>query len=180
MPLTPLHYVAAYGINKVKLGLAFPALIVGSVIADLEPFFGGLTGGKLFPSRGIMHSLLGTITLNTFLAVLIVVFLYPILVLWIFKIDRKLVAEKCRFSAMLVLSALLGDLSHLLIDTTMHDYNPLFYPFTSQSFDALVLFGNWLPSSIFVHTLLFVVLLAIFTFEFRKGLKGFWGRLLVE
>jgi len=180
MPLTPLHYVAAYAINKVKLGLVFPALIVGSVIADLEPFFGGLTGGRLFPSRGLMHSLLGTVTLNTFLAVLIVVSLYSILVSWIFKIDRKLVAERCRFSSMLVLSALAGTLSHLIIDTTMHDYNPLFYPFTSQSFDALVLFGNWLPASIFVHTLLFVVLLAIFIFEFRKGLKGFWERLLVE
>lgn len=180
MPLTPLHYVAAYAINKVKLGLAFPALIVGSVIADLEPFFGMLTGGRLFPSRGFMHSLLGTVTLNTFLAVLIVVSVYPILVSWIFKIDRKLVAEKCRFSPMLVLSALLGALSHLLIDTTMHDYNPLFYPFTTQSFDALILFGNWLPASIFVHTLLSVLLLAIFVFELHKGLKGFWKRLLVE
>jgi membrane-bound metal-dependent hydrolase YbcI (DUF457 family) len=180
MPLTPLHYVAAYGINKVKLGLVFPALIVGSVIADLEPFFGMLTGGRLFSYRGFMHSLLGTITLNTFLTVLIVVFVYPILVAWIFRIDRKLVTEKCRFSRMLVLSALLGSLSHLLIDTTMHDYNPLFYPFTTQSFDALILFGNWLPASIFVHSLLFVSLIAIFVYELRKGTQGFWKRLLVE
>ena len=180
MPLTPLHYVAAYGINIAKLGLVFPGLIVGSVIADLEPVFGGLTGGRLFPSRGLMHSLLGTVTLDTFLAVLVIVSLYPILVSWIFRIDRKLVAEKCRFGAMLVLSALLGALSHLLIDTTMHDYNPLFYPFTSQSFDALVLFGDWLPASIFVHTLLSALLLVIFVFELHKGLKGFWQRLLVE
>jgi membrane-bound metal-dependent hydrolase YbcI (DUF457 family) len=180
MPLTPLHYVAAYAFNKAKLGLVFPALIVGSVIADLEPFFGGLTGGRLFPSRGFMHSLLGTVTLNTFLTVLIVVSLYPILVSCIFRIDRKLTAEKCRFSSMLVLSALLGTLVHLFIDTTMHDYNPLFYPFTTQSFDALILFGDWLPASIFVHTLFSVLLLVIFVFELHKGLKGFWIRLLVE
>jgi membrane-bound metal-dependent hydrolase YbcI (DUF457 family) len=127
-----------------------------------------------------MHSLLGTITLNTFLTVLIVISAYPTLVSWIFRIDKELVSEKCRFSAMLMLSALLGALSHLLIDTTMHDYNPLFYPFTTQSFDALILFGNWRPASIFVHTLLFVFLLAIFVFELRKDLKGFWTRLLVE
>lgn len=180
MPLTPLHYVAAYALNKVKLQLVFPALIVGSVIADLEPFLGALTGGRLISSRGFMHSLLGTITLNTFLAVLIVVSVYPILVAWIFRIDRKSVAEKCRFSGMLVFSALVGALFHLLIDTTMHDYNPLFYPFTTQSFDALILFGHWLPASIFVHTLLFVLLLAILVFELRKGLKGFWSRILVE
>jgi membrane-bound metal-dependent hydrolase YbcI (DUF457 family) len=180
MPLTPLHYVAAYALNRVKLRLVFPALIVGSVIADLEPFLGGLTGGRLISSRGFMHSLLGTVTLNTFLAVLMVVSIYPILVAWIFRIDRKFVAEKCRFSRMLVLSALLGALSHLLIDTTMHDYNPLFYPFTAQSFDALILFGNWLPASIFVHTLLFVSLIAIFVYELHKGTQGFWKRLFVE
>jgi len=180
MPLTPLHYVAAYALNKVKLQLVFPALIVGSVIADLEPFLGWLLGGRLISSRGFMHSLLGTITLNTFLAVLIVISVYPILTAWIFKIDRKLVAEKSRFSGMLVLSALVGTLSHLLIDTTMHDYNPLFYPFTTESFDALVLFGNWLPASIFVHTLLFVSLIAVFVYELRKGTQGFWKRLLVE
>lgn len=180
MPLTPLHYVAAYAFNKAKIGLVFPALIVGSVIADLEPFFGILTGERLFPDRGFMHSLLGTVTLNTFLTVLVVIFLYPILVSWIFRIDRKLVAEKCRFSNMLVLSALLGTLSHLLIDTTMHDYNPLFYPFTTQSFDALILFGDWRPASIFIHTLFFVLLMTVFVYELSKGTKGFWKRLLVE
>jgi len=112
--------------------------------------------------------------------VLIVISVYPILTAWIFKIDRKLVAEKSRFSGMLVLSALVGTLSHLLIDTTMHDYNPLFYPFTTQSFDALVLFGNWVPASFFVHTLLFAFLMAIFVYELRKGMQGFWKRLLIE
>jgi membrane-bound metal-dependent hydrolase YbcI (DUF457 family) len=180
MPVTPLHYVAAYAINKVKLGLVFPALIVGSMMPDLEPFIGFLTGGRLLPPRGFLHSLLGTVTLDTFLTVIITTFVYPTLVVWIFRVERKLVAEKCRFSGMLVLSSLVGTLSHLLIDTTMHEYNPFFYPFTTQSFDTLVLFGHWLPASIFVHTLLFVFLLAIFVYELRKGSEGFWKRLLVE
>lgn len=180
MPLTPLHYVAAYAFNKIKLGLTFPALIIGSVIADLEPIFGGLTGGRLISPRGIMHSLLGTITLNTFFAILIVMSIYPILTAWIFRIDRKLVADKYHFSTMLVFSALIGTLSHLFIDTTMHDYNPLFYPFTTQSFNALILFGNWLPASILVHIVLFASLIAIFVYELRKGTQGFWKRLLVE
>jgi membrane-bound metal-dependent hydrolase YbcI (DUF457 family) len=118
--------------------------------------------------------------LNTFLTVIITTIVYPTLVVWIFGVERKRVAEKCRFSSMLVLSSLIGTLSHLLIDTTMHEYNPFLYPFTSQSIDSLVLFGHWLPASIFVQTLLFIFLLAIFVYELRKGTEGFWKRLLVE
>ena len=106
MPVTPLHYVAAYAINKTRLGLVFPALIVGSMIPDLEPFIGYLTGERLFPARGFMHSLLGTVTLDTFLTVLITTLAYPTLISWILRIDRRLVAEKCRFSGMLVFSSL--------------------------------------------------------------------------
>ena len=180
MPVTPLHYVAAYAINKTKLGLVFPALIVGSVIPDLEPVISFLTGGSLLPPRGFLHSLLGTVTLDTFLAAVITMFAYPTLVVWIFRVERKLAAEKCRFSSLLVLSSLVGALSHLLIDITIHEYNPFFYPFTTQSFDTLVLFGHWLPASIFVNTMLFALLLAIFVYELRKGTEGFWKRLLVQ
>jgi len=179
MPVTPLHYVAAYVVNKAKKGLAFPALIVGSLIPDVEPVVGYLTNG-LVPPRGFLHSLLGAVTLDAFLAVLVTVFLYPSLVAWVFRGEKKSVEEKCRFSSMLVLSSLVGTLSHLLTDTTMHEYNPFFYPFTAQSFDTLVLFGHWLSASIFVHAMLFALLLAIVVHEFRKGKEGFWKRLFVE
>lgn len=180
MPVTPLHYVVAYVINKAKLGLVFPALIVGSVIPDLEPLVGYLTNGQLLPPRGFMHSLLGSVTLDTFLAVMVTIFLYPSLVSWIFRVDKKEVAEKCRLSRLLVLSTLIGSLSHVLVDITNHEYNPFFYPFTSQSFDTFVLFNDYVSASILVHVLLFAMLLAILGYEIRKGREGFWKRLLVE
>lgn len=180
MPVTPLHYCAAYIINKVKVGLILPALIVGSFIPDIEPFVGYATYERLTPPRGFLHSLLGAVTLDLFLAVLVTTLLYPVIVSWIFKLEKNSVAEKCRFSGMLVLSALFGSLSHVLIDATSHEYNPLLYPFITESFDAFVLMKNRLLASIIVQITLFVLLLLIFVREFTKGNKGFWKRLLVE
>jgi len=179
VPVTPLHYCAAYTINKGKRGLVLPALIVGSVIPDLDSFISFVTGGRSGPPRGLMHSLLGAVTLDTFLAVLVTILLYPLMVSWILKLEKKEVIEKCRVSGMLVLSALVGSLSHVLIDSTMHEYNPLLYPFMNESFDALVFMNNWLLASVIVHTVLLGLLLAIFIIEIRKGTEGFWKRLQI-
>lgn len=157
-----------------------PALIVGSLIPDLEPLISFLTGGGLVPPRGFMHSLLGAVTLDSFLVVLITMFLYPVLAALVFKVEKKDVAEKCVLSGMLVLSAIIGSLSHVLIDSTSHDYNPLLYPFVTESFDALVLMNDWLLASIIVQIALLQLLLLILVREFTRGRKGIWRRLLVE
>lgn len=180
MPITPLHYCAAYVIKKAKGGLILPALIVGSVIPDLEPLVSLATNGRLGPPRELMHSLLGAVTLDTFLAVLATTILYPAIVSWIFKLEKNSVAEKCRFSSALVLSALFGTVSHVLVDSTSHEFNPLLYPFVTVSFDALVLMNDWLLASAIVHITLLVLLLLILVREFTRGSKEFWRRLLVE
>jgi len=183
MPVTPLHYCVAYIINKAKVGLILPALIVGSFIPDLEPFISFAAGGVgiSVPPRGFMHSLLGAVTLDTFLAVLVTILLYPVLVSWIFKLEKNSVAEKCRFSSMLLLSVLFGVVLHVLIDSTSHEYNPLLYPFVTESFDALVLIKNdWFLASAIVQITFFVLLLLILIREFKRGSKEFWRRLLVE
>lgn len=180
MPITPLHYCAAYIINKAKGSLVLPALIVGSVIPDVEPFVSFIAGGRLVLPRGLMHSLLGGVTLDTLLAALVTIMLYPVIISWIFKLEKNSVEEKCRFSSMLVLSALFGCLSHVLIDSTSHEYNPLLYPFITESFDALVLMNDWLLASVIAHITLLVLLLLILVREFTRGSKGFWRRLLVE
>jgi len=180
MPVTPLHYCVAYIINKAKLGLILPALIVGSFIPDIEPFISLVIGERLVPPRGFLHSLLGAVTLDLFLAVLVTIFLYPVIVSWIFKLEKSSVAEKCRFSGMLVLSAFFGCVLHVLVDSTSHEYNPLLYPFVTKSFDALVLMHDWLLASAIVQITFLVLLLLILLKEFKRGSKGFWRRLLVE
>ena len=159
--------------------MVLPALVVSSMIPDVELFISIITGGRLVPMRGLMHSLLGAVTLDISVAVLVTVFLYPLLVSEIFKLEKKNVAEKCRFSGMLVLSALLGSLSHVLIDSTHHEYNPLLHPFVNGSFDALVIMNNWFLASAIVHVVLLGLLLAILVKEIRKSTEGLWKRLLV-
>jgi len=180
MPVTPLHYCVAYIINKAKVGLILPALIVGSFIPDIEPFISLVTSEKLVPPRGFLHSLLGAVTLDLFLTVLVTIFLYPAMVSWIFKLEKNSVSEKCRFSYMLLLSAFFGCILHVLIDSTSHEYNPLLYPFVTESFDALVLMNDWFLASAIVQITFFGLLLLILVREFKRGSKEFWKRLLVE
>jgi membrane-bound metal-dependent hydrolase YbcI (DUF457 family) len=149
------------------------------MLPDLEPFASIMTGGSLTPPRGLMHSLLGAITFDAFLTVLVTMFLYPSLASWIFKLEKKDVAEKCCFSGMLILSVLIGTLSHVLTDSLGHEYNPLLYPFITESFDAFVLFGKWLLAGVIVQSVLLVALSIIFVYEVRKGTQGFWKRVLV-
>lgn len=178
MPTTPLHAVFAYVANKGLRRLSLPALIVGSMLPDLEiPLLYLVTNG--FYGRLVLHSLFGVATLGTFLSLLLTVFLYPPLVSLVFRVDRKKVEEKCRFSSVLLISCLLGCLSHVLIDSLHHEFNPLLYPFVNESFDAFVLFGNWQLSSFVVQFALFVILLLIFFLEIRNGVEGFWERVLV-
>jgi len=180
MPITFLHYCIAYVINKMKEGLILPALIVSSVIPDLEGFFGFVTNERLLPSRGLMHSLIGVVSVDTFLAVVVTIWVYPVLVSWIFQLKKTEVTQKCRFSGMLLLSALVGSLFHVLIDSTSHEYNPLLYPFVNESIDTLVFLNDWYLAAVIVATVLSGISLAIFVYEIRKGTQGFWKRLLVE
>lgn len=178
MPVTPLHYGAAYVISKLKIGLVLPALVVGSMIPDIEVFAAVVTVGSV-PSRGLMHSLVGAVTVDAFLAILVTVFLYPSLVSWIFRLEKKDAAEKCCLSGKLMLSALIGTLSHVMIDAIHHEYNPLLYPFNSESYDAFIFLNDWRLASMIVHTVVLGLLLIILIYEIREGTQGFWKRLLI-
>ncbi len=178
MPPTPLHTVVAYLIKRLKSQLSLPALLVSTMVADLEiPFLYLATGG--LQDRLFLHSLLGAATLGTFLSVFLTVFLYPSVVSFFFKLEKIEVREKCRFSGTLIILCLVGTLSHVIIDSLHHEFNPVLYPFVKESFDALVLtndpkFAGAIISSVFLAILIFFVV-----DEIRKGTGDFWMRMLV-
>jgi membrane-bound metal-dependent hydrolase YbcI (DUF457 family) len=146
---------------------------------DLEvPIIFLLTGG--LQDRLILHSLMGVVTLGTFLSVLLIVFLYPRSVSFFFRLERRRVDERCRFSGILVISCVIGGFSHVLIDSMTHEFNPVFYPFFKESFDALVLLNDQFLASVIVECVLLTLLIFFFIDEIRKGSKGFWMRVLVE
>ena len=132
MPLTPLHYPIAYFIHKLSGKLSLPGLIVGSMIPDLEIPIIILIFGFNGPKRLVLHSLLGSATLGTMLAVIITVKFYPFLASSFFGFDKKEVEVKCRLSIALVFSVFVGTFSHVLLDFTNHLYNPIFWPLEAE------------------------------------------------
>ncbi len=178
MPATPLHFSIAYLINRWRPQLSLPALLVSTTVPDIEiPFFYFVTGGV--HGRIVLHSLLGAATLGTFLSVFLTVFFYPPVVSFLFKLDKEKVEKKCRFSSTLVGLCLFGILSHVFIDSLHHDFNPVFYPFVKESFDALMLTNDWTFATVVVTSALLVLLIFFFVYKIRKGTRDFLMRMLV-
>jgi len=178
MPLTPLHCSIAYLINRWKPQLSLPALLVSSMAPDLEiPVLFLMTGG--LQDRLILHSLLGVATVGTFLSVLVTIFLYPPIISLFFRLDKKRIEERCRFSGTLIVLCLVGGLLHVFVDSMTHEFNPVLYPFVNESFDFLVLMNDWALASVIVGSILFALLIFFFVDEIRKGTEDFWMRMLV-
>ncbi len=130
MPITPLHYPLAFGLSKTNKRLLLPGMVVGSVIPDIEVplmwvFFSDL------PDHLVLHSLVGAVSLGTLLAVLVTWLLYPPIISALFRVDKNDLKEACGLSVMLVVSCLIGVLSHLLLDYPMHWFNPILWPWVN-------------------------------------------------
>jgi membrane-bound metal-dependent hydrolase YbcI (DUF457 family) len=129
LPLTPLHYPITYFIYKLDKRLSLPGLVVGCMFPDLEIPTIMLLFGTQIPNRMILHSLLGSATIGTFLALIVTVRIYPPLVSRLFHVDKERVESKCKLSFAVVFSVFVGNPSHVLLDVTNHAYNPVFWPF---------------------------------------------------
>ncbi len=179
MPLTPLHCGVAYLINRLKPQLSLPALLVSSMAPDIEIIVSFLVIGNS-QGRLLLHSLLGVVTLSTVLSVFVTVFLYPSTVSLLFRLDKKRIEESRRFSIFLVLSCIFGGLVHVFVDSMSHKFNPLLYPFVSESFDAFRLTTNCALNNLIVSYALLLLLILFFVGEIRKGTRNFWMRMLVD
>ncbi|MHA2186753.1 MAG: DUF4184 family protein [Candidatus Thorarchaeota archaeon] len=148
MPFTPLHYPLAFALSKLDKRLSLPALAVGGVIPDLEvlPLF--FFFSDIVPDHFILHSLIGALTIGTVISVLSVRFLWPPVVSGVFGVDREELNEACELNSWIVLSCMIGILSHLLLDYPMHWYNPLLLPWVNP-FNLVgplvLLFTSWGP-----------------------------------
>jgi membrane-bound metal-dependent hydrolase YbcI (DUF457 family) len=179
MPYTPIHCSIAYLARAIRPQLSLPALLMSTMAPDLEiPFLYVITGGQY--SRLVLHSLLGAVTIGTSLSVILTVFAYSPVVSYLFKIDYKTVKDRCSFSWKMVAICLVGTLSHVLIDSLHHEYNPLLFPFTYSSYDALVFMNDWALASVIIPTAFLFLLVLFVAREVKKGSKNIWKRLLVE
>jgi membrane-bound metal-dependent hydrolase YbcI (DUF457 family) len=137
----------AYVLYKLHNKLNLPGLAIGSMFTDLEvPILVLLFG----TDRLVLHSLLGSVTFGTMLSVMFTVSIYPILTSYLFNIDEEKVKEKTRPSLNLVISCLLGNLSHVLLDFINHLYNPLFWPLSRSTLSPICLALGGLETSFFI------------------------------
>jgi len=130
MPITPLHYPFAFVISKSGKRLSLPALVVGSVMPDIEVPFMWVFFSTL-PDHLVLHSLIGAATLGTLFTILVTRFLYTPMISTIFGVDRSDLNDICRITPWLVASSFIGVMSHLILDFPMHWYNPILWPWVN-------------------------------------------------
>lgn len=177
MPSPLGHFTVACIIYKSKKTLSLSGLIIGSIVPDIDTLFYYVTRG--YVGRELLHSFVGAGALGTLISTPLVVLFYPLVVSTFFGINKEEVRQVCKLSKNVFVSSFVGGLSHILIDSTCHNYNPLLYPFTKQSVDILLFTHSW-KLSYFVVELLLMVLLVMLMFGFlRKRVQGFWKQILV-
>ena len=173
MPLTPLHYPIAYLVYRLKKNLSLPGLIVGSMFPDFEiPVIFLFFRSESLYDRLVLHSLLGAVTIGTLLSVLFTIVLFSHLVTAVFPVRTKRVKANSNLSGKLVLSCLIGTISHVVLDVTTHRYNPVFWPF--QTFTVSHIFT---PQ---VSSLTHVVLASFALITFIIHRQNPWNELFIE
>jgi membrane-bound metal-dependent hydrolase YbcI (DUF457 family) len=151
LPITPFHHPVAYIIYKLGGKLSLPAVIVGSMVPDLEIPFMVLLFGTNTSTHLLLHSILGSLTAGTAIAATITVLIYP---------------------------KLTGCLSHVLLDVTNHAYNPVFWPFLSSAetpSPIVPLLGGAQTASLLMHSLM----AALFVGFYALKRENFWENVLV-
>jgi membrane-bound metal-dependent hydrolase YbcI (DUF457 family) len=122
MPFTPVHLGFAIFIFSILPFVDPIALLIGTIIIDVEPIFYLITGiGQM---HGIMHSTLGVIVFfipTSFISWLCYKFL---------KLDRYLPKYKIYIS---LLSGILGLFSHIFFDAILYSEIMFFYPFSNTN-----------------------------------------------
>ena len=184
MTLTPLHVAFVWVLKPRFRKLHFAALTVGAVIPDVEPLIAWMFGWSMFcgwdfpcslaPDRLILHSIMGAITIDVILTIILV------------KMIEKLGVERVgiygftnvKINAAFLASAAIGSLSHVFVDWLHHPANPIFWPFMvggSYYVDGLLLsFMTVLPASIMVATLAGAITAAVIARALYKNGYSFW------
>ena len=161
MPLTPFHIAFAWLIKLKFRRLDFAALTAGSIVPDLEipVFFAfGLGRDSLFA-----HSIVGALTVDIILSVLIV---------WILsKLRVNKIGlygfGKARLTKNFAVSAAIGSLTHVFSDLSNHYVNPVFWPYTAIP-SSLVDSVGIVYASLFIHSLALLILAWIIKRELGK------------
>ncbi len=188
MPFTLFHYPVAYLLKQADRRLSLPALAVGSVMPDIEvPLMWILFPGSQYDHL-LLHSLVGAMTVGLAATIFVTILIYPQLVGTLFGLEKESIAKECEVSRIVILSAVLGLMGHLLLDITMHWYNPLLWPWIEPTaivgplvslfaFDGNIEVTGFLIANTLVNAMMILLFLAVIAREWGGGM---WERLWVK
>ncbi len=188
MPFTLFHYPFGYWLSKTNKNLSLPALLVGAVIPDIEVPFLILFFNGILPDHFILHSLVGALTIGLVLSILITRHVYPPFIGGFFKVDRDELKSRCSISPLLVVSAVLGILSHLAIDILHHWYNPILWPFIEDPYAiagplcivfATLLSTDLMTGYVVANLLTHIIMIPVFILIIIRTKENRWFRLWV-
>jgi hypothetical protein len=157
----------------------FFALCLGAIIADLEVPIPFLFNSDPWQARGLMHSLMGAVSLNLVIVVLATIYLVPSVLNFMDKKgDNKAVflfagndlRNNKTSGLIIVYSCLIGALSHLFLDALHHPYNPITFPFEKYYDFNLIMFGNHQLSNVLIGVVTITLFLIMFYYWYVKGL----------
>lgn len=163
MPITPFHMTVAWAFHRLTGRRSLqPALLIGSMVPDLEIPFLVLAGYKYPYTRLVLHSFIGGALFGTIITVLILYSVFPYVASIFTRISFKEIRNMFEIKSAIFWSLIGVVLLHVFVDALHHLYNPLLWPFSSENVTLFVI-GNYATTTIYVHILtgipLFVVVL---------------------
>jgi membrane-bound metal-dependent hydrolase YbcI (DUF457 family) len=177
VPVGPLHLgFTLPAFSRYKLKIEFLPLAIGSFIADMELLLMWPVTGDINEARGVMHSFIGAVTIDLVFTLLFAHFVASPLIQWVREKYPKDgyhlfagvdTSERRMSKGAVVCSALLGTVSHVLIDLFSHEANPLFWPWDPTPNLNLMPFDK-LPSSVLMHAIAAILLVWILKKHWRQ------------
>jgi hypothetical protein len=185
MPFTIFHYPFGYWFSKVDEKLVLPALLVGSVIPDIEVPFLYLFFTGIVPDHFILHSLIGALSIGLVIAIAVTKFVYPTMINWIFKVDKVRLNEACKVTPWMVFSCAIGIVGHIAVDLLHHWYNPVLWPWVDPylvvgpvvSFFAAILATDILTGYMVANGLTHIVMLVVLVLIIAVNKENRWEKL---
>ncbi len=178
MPFTPLHCVMVWPLYiRCPKRFDFIALTVGAMIPDvLEPDVILLIPQRYWSVRGLTHSLLGAVTLDLLLGLLVGYYIFPYLVQFFMKRSDDVRwytfaghnILKRKKHTIIVYSTLIGTVSHVLLDVPFHTTSPLFWPLGSVSVSYR---AEWYTLPLLPFNLLFLCTFALLVWKFWAAIS---------
>lgn len=171
MPITLFHVAFVWPLKMKFKELDFLSLTVGAMVPDLEPPFFWVLG--IYPDRLLLHSLIGAVSVDLILTIVVIRLLAYV------KLKKKIGITTSENNAsmisygkgitVMVVSAMIGSLSHVLADSLHHEHNPLLWPFASEPYltsPLVSVLGIYL-----VHVIIYVIVATILMLVFKTILN---------